>query len=165
MASRQRSNVSMIKTIARVTNLVLPSFLSSNGDLTHNARTKRQGAEQEVEMSQAARDWTSQSPKERKQAHSDTLNPPKPTQPQECQDLTLFRTQLISELSKLSVMLASASPRAIKAAQQQKELDDWTAIQMMFQNKCKVLYLKSFSTLSKHRVEEENVKVLLTLRN
>lgn len=33
---------------------------------------------------------------------------------------------------------------------------------MMFQNKCKVLYLKSFSTLSKRRVEveEENVKVL-----
>lgn len=43
----------MIKTIARVTNLVLPSFPSSNGDLTHSTMTKRQGAEQEVEMSQA----------------------------------------------------------------------------------------------------------------
>lgn len=56
----------MIKTIARVTNLVLPPFPSSNGDLTHNTRTKRQGPEQEVEMSQAASDWTSQSLKERK---------------------------------------------------------------------------------------------------
>lgn len=43
----------MIKTIVRVTNSVLPSFQSSNGDLTHSTMTKRQGAEQEVEMSQA----------------------------------------------------------------------------------------------------------------